>query len=449
MPADSKTRDHLKEIRERLAQARSERATARKELDSAREAFGEADFANDVKITETTEFREAQNAAETWGNLGDQITQLESDEREVRRVLGAVAPQGESPGNSAALAHPASNWDGRRLLAASEGYAHAKESGLFNSRQKFGTVEIGQVATRETAMSFLSGQGILGASLPGAPAGDVTVATGSYVPPDYRGVLAPRLRQLTLLDIIPTGTTDSNSVEYVQLTAVPFGAAETAELALKPQLGLTTNDATASVRTIAGFIKASRQSLNDVAGLATLINTLLPYEIRRRVEAQILAGDGVGQNILGILNTTGIGAPPAVAGDNVADAVLRAMTTIILSDSDPDFVAMNPLDWQSLLLMRSDVGGANTGQYLYGTPGTLATPTLWGMTITPSRIIPQGSPLVGDSMGCTILVNEGVNIRTSDSDQDDFIRNRVTVLAETRIAFPVWRPTAFTVAAVD
>ena len=38
------------------------------------------------------------------------------------------------------------------------------------------------------------------------------------------------------------------------------------------------------------------------------------------------------------------------------------------------------------------------------------------------------------------LLREGVNVRTSDSDQDDFTKNRVTLLAETRVAFPVWRP---------
>jgi hypothetical protein len=40
-------------------------------------------------------------------------------------------------------------------------------------------------------------------------------------------------------------------------------------------------------------------------------------------------------------------------------------------------------------------------------------------------------------------MRQGVNVKTSDADQDDFIRNRVTLLAECRAAFPVWRPSAF------
>jgi hypothetical protein len=96
------------------------------------------------------------------------------------------------------------------------------------------------------------------------------------------------------------------------------------------------------------------------------------------------------------------------------------------------------------------------GDYLMDMPGGIeawagagggARPTIWGLQITRSRIIDQAAPLVGDSNGATLLVREGVNVKTSDADQDDFIRNRVTVLAETRVAFPVWRPNFFAQAA--
>ena len=62
--------------------------------------------------------------------------------------------------------------------------------------------------------------------------------------------------------------------------------------------------------------------------------------------------------------------------------------------------------------------------------------------------MPQATPLVGDSTGATLLMRQGVNVKTSDSDQDDFINNRVTILAECRAAFPIWRPTAFATAPI-
>ncbi len=68
---------------------------------------------------------------------------------------------------------------------------------------------------------------------------------------------------------------------------------------------------------------------------------------------------------------------------------------------------------------------------------------LWDLPIIDSKVIPETSALVGDfTLACSLLVREGVNTRISDADQDDFIRNRVTLLAEARVALPVWQPSA-------
>lgn len=458
MKPDAQMRNKLKDIRDQLASCRSERSEAMKERDAAKAAFAGTDFNADQKITETAEFKAAEEAVRKVGNIDDRIADLKTTESAILGMLGESGPPeglDRVPGGS--QMPRARHWDGHRLLAESDEFRTAVESGIFNSTGHFGTVTFGEVASREDAIRFLAtaGQGgMQAAALPNAPAGIVD-STQGYIPPDFRGIIPPRLMPLTLLDLIPTGTTDSNVINYVQVTAIPGTAAETAELAVKPEEGLATIDATAPVRTIAGWIKASRQSLDDVAGLATLINTLLPYDVRRRILTQMLAGNGVGQNILGLYNTTGVLAPAAVAGDNAMDALLRAMTQIILSDSDPNFVAVNPITWQNMLLTREQSLQMNTvtnpqafqGEYLLGGPGMLSSPTIWGLTLTQSRAIPQANPLVGDAMGCSLLVREGVNVKTSDSDQDDFIRNRVTILAEARVAFPVWRPSAFAIVA--
>ena len=47
--------------------------------------------------------------------------------------------------------------------------------------------------------------------------------------------------------------------------------------------------------------------------------------------------------------------------------------------------------------------------------------------------------------GATLFVREPVTIRMSDADQDDFVRNRVTVLGEGRFGLAVWSPASFCV----
>jgi HK97 family phage major capsid protein len=438
--ADAQIRDRLKEVRDQLSSARDRRAQAKKERDAARDAFAGTETTG-RKLTEVPEFINAEQAVRELGTIDDEINELRNAESGILGLLGEVLPNENGHGPQGERVTPPSAWSGQTLLARSEEYARSRSIGVWHSHNQFGTINLGEIATRDDAARFLA------AGLPAAPAGGVTTTSTAWiVPPDYRGIVPPKLMPLNLLDLIPTGTTDSNVVEYVQITAIPGSAAPVDEAVLKPQEGITAVDATAPVRTIAGWIKSSRQSLDDVAGLSTLINTLLPYDVRRAVMAQILAGDGTGMNLTGIYNTTGVAKPALVGGDTPADALLRAMTAVILSFNEPNFVAMNPLTWQDLMLLKN-----TQGNYIYGAPGQLpggvVAQTIWGLPIVTSVIIPQANPLVGDSMGCTLLVREGVNVKTSDSDQDDFVRNRITVLAETRVAFAVWRPSAFAIAA--
>jgi hypothetical protein len=444
--ADAKTRDKLKDVRDRLQGKRSERVQLRQQRDACRDAFGEADFANDTDITTTQEFIDAEQAVGAVGRCEDEISNLEAAESAILRMLGSGEGTAGRNGHAATVGDtPASmGWNGHNLLSASESYRKAIDSGVFHSDAHFGTVTLGRICGRDDFAQFVSPR--WAANIATAPAAAVGTWQGGVVA-ENRGVLSPQLRPLTLLDLIPTGTTDSNIIQYVQVTGLPGYAAETAELALKPQEGLAFTDATAPVRTIAGYIKMARQAMDDMAGLATLVNTLLPYDVRRRLENQVLNGGGTGQDLLGILNTAGIGAPASVTGDNIMDGILRAITTVVLSDGDPGFVAMNPLTYQDVAIMKS----ANDGHYIFERPGGIeqwaGAPglggTVWGLPVARNRQILKANPLVGDPSGATLLVREGVNVKTSDADQDDFIRNRVTVLAETRVALPVWKPAAF------
>jgi HK97 family phage major capsid protein len=444
--ADVQIRDRLKAVRDQLADLRQRRTEAKKERDAAKTAFANADFSKegDPKLTDSAEFKNAEEWVRRVGDLDDEIDDKKAEETAILGLLGNDAPDpanGNGPNPGLPIVH---GWDGHALLRNSDGYTDARERGVFHSTGAFGTVDLGQIATREQAVDVLRGR--MMAAVPNAPGG-VTIGSPAapIIVPDYRGVISPLLLSLSLIDLIPTGTTDSNIVNYVQVSGIPGPAAETAELAAKPQLGMTFVDAQAPVVTIAGFIKAARQALDDMAGLATMINTLLPYAVRRRLLGQVIAGDGVGQNLLGIMNTTGIGAPAFVTGDTLPDAVLRAMTTIILSDADPNFVALNPTDWQTIMLLKNTLGN-----YIYGAPGAqpggMPSQTLWGLALTANRIMAAGKPLLGDAGQATIMVREGLNVKTSDSDQDDFIKNRVTVLAEMRTAFLVWRPAGFATA---
>lgn len=441
---DKTVRDQLKAVREDISTARDDLPTLNKAIDETKEAFASkhGDSAP-AELKDSPEFKAAQDAVAARGEKLDEIADLQESERGLLGLLGESTPDPRGNGPSDERSRANGGWDAEGLLAG-EAYQELKESGIIDSKSKLGTVQLGRLADRDSSARFLA-----------ADIGSDNM-TGA-IPADRRGIVTPNLKRLTLLDLIPIGTTDSDIVQYVQVLTIPEQAAEVPETgsgedaALKPEASFTTRDADAPVRMIAAWLKLRRRALRDVSGLQSLISILLPHDVRRRLESQILVGDGEDDTLKGILNTDGIGAPEFETGDNIADAILRAITTVVLSDGDPNFVALHPLAQQDLMMMRENGGNdANrSGAYLYGSPASPAAPTIWGLAMTSNRAVPQPTPLVGDSMGASILVREGMNVLVSDSDGDDFRRNRVTVLAEQPVAFPVWRPSSFAVAQTE
>lgn len=440
-------REHREAVAGELSSLRARRTQLLKDRDAVKGELAGIPASDIAALRDSEAFKRAEGISR---DLNDVQREIEASEGTQTALLGLMAETvpseipSEVQGENLRQTHGIV--DARAAVAASEELRDLAKSGMFapGTRRKFGTVDIGEVADRDLVGAYLSGR-VAAGPLPAATPGPIGTFAGG-VPVDYRGIVPPMLQPLSLLDLIPTGTTDSNTVDYVQVTGLPLGAAETAELALKPELGFATSDQQAPVRTIAGWIKLARQALADIAGLGTFINTQIPYAVRYRLLQQLVGGDGSGVNLKGIYNTTGVLAPAHTVNFNAADDVLNAVTQILLSGAEPNFVAMHPVDYQTLALTKS-----TTGNYIYVQPGSshdqpspaLSPPaTLWGLPVVRSWAVPQGTPLVGDSSAMTLLIREGLTVRTSDSDQDDFVRNRVTVLGEMRCAFVVWRPAA-------
>jgi HK97 family phage major capsid protein len=84
------------------------------------------------------------------------------------------------------------------------------------------------------------------------------------------------------------------------------------------------------------------------------------------------------------------------------------------------------------------------GHYYSGGPFSVTPQVMWGVPLVPSPAMAQGTVLIGDfAAGAQLFIREGVSVLLSDSDQDDFIKNEVTLLGEMRAALAVWRPAAF------
>ena len=114
---------------------------------------------------------------------------------------------------------------------------------------------------------------------------------------------------------------------------------------------------------------------------------------------------------------------------------------MLAAEATPDAVVLNPVDYGSMLAAKAVGSGERLDSNgAFSTPGD----TIWGLPAIVSTVLPAGQCLVGDfGLGATLFVREGINTRMSDSDQDDFVRNRVTILGEGRFGLGIWQLAAF------
>lgn len=269
----------------------------------------------------------------------------------------------------------------------------------------------------------------------------VSASAGNLIRGDrHAGIVNLPERRLTVRDLLTPGSTNSNAVEYVKELLFTNAAAMVAEGLLKPQSQLTYSLTTTNVRTMAHWVRASRQVLSDAPQLRSIIDGRLRYGLAYVEEAQLLNGDGTGQNLLGLIpQATAYVAPFALAGATVIDTVRLALLQASLADYPATGMVMHPSDWARVETLKD-----SQGRYIIGNPQQGTTPTLWGLPVVATQAITIDKMLVGAfRLGAQIFDREDAVVMVSTEDQDNFVKNMVTVLAEERLALAVYRPTAF------
>lgn len=269
----------------------------------------------------------------------------------------------------------------------------------------------------------------------------------SLVPGDRRpGIIALPDRQLTIRDLVLPGQTSSGNVEYVKETGFTNNAAPVAEGAAKPYSDLTYDLASAPVRTIAHLFKASRQIMDDAPGLRSMIDGRARYGLRFVEENQLLNGSGTGQNIHGLVpQATAFNPAFAAADETGIDRLRLAVLQVVLAEYPATAFVLNPIDWAKIELTK-DAGG----NYIIGNPQGSLTPTLWNLPVVSTQAMAAGEFLTGAfSFAAQIFDRMDIEVLLSTENDKDFENNLVSIRAEERLAFAVYRPEAFVTGDVE
>lgn len=255
------------------------------------------------------------------------------------------------------------------------------------------------------------------------------------------GILTLPQRRMTVRDLITPGNMDGNALEYVKETGFTNNAGMVAEGTKKPESSIKFDLVATTAKVIAHYMKASRQILSDASQLASFIDGRLRYGLAFKEEQQLLNGDGTGQNLLGIIpQATAFAAPfdPAGTETNI-DNIRLAFLQSELAEYPATGVVMNPIDWARIELTKD-----TTGRYIIGNPQGVLGATLWNRPVVTTQAITVDKFLAGAfRLGAQIFDRWQARVEVATENEDDFVKNLVTILAEERLALAVYRPEAF------
>jgi len=272
------------------------------------------------------------------------------------------------------------------------------------------------------------------------------------------GSIVPQYRMpLVVRDLLGAESISGNALTYFVEAAdsgILGGPAKTAEGAAKPMVEFPDpTSVTEALVKVASYYKETDELLEDYAWLASSIDNRALYLHRKWVNNVLLNGTSATHGIVGILNRSGIGAAAGTSSAPTvvdADHIFGAMMAI---EGDAgmtaDAIVINPADYQTLRLAKDSNdqyygGGYFAGQY--GTNGMDMYPSIWGLRTVVTPAIAAGTCLVGAfRQGASVIskAGSGLRVEMTNSDADDFTKNRVTVRVEERLALAVRYPKAF------
>jgi Phage capsid family len=249
--------------------------------------------------------------------------------------------------------------------------------------------------------------------------------------PVYVGAVSGPAPVIRVRSLIPTVGITAGSIVYTRESSFVNNAAPVAEGAAKPQSDVVYANVTAPAETIAHYCKVSRQTYEDLPQLAAELEARLVYGLQTKEEAQLLKGSGVSPNLQGFYTVaTAAAVPPA--GTTLLDRIRLGVGQVAAAGYQATGVVVSTADATANALLKD-----TTGQYLVLPPGFLPP-------VVVSSALVAGEWLVGDfDRGSTLYERENATVQVAAYNEDDFLKNLYTVLAELREVLAIYQTAAF------
>ncbi|MBT2566572.1 phage major capsid protein [Arthrobacter sp. ISL-85] len=241
----------------------------------------------------------------------------------------------------------------------------------------------------------------------------------------------------TFLQVIPTVERPA-AYSYLAQSVRTENAAVVSSGAVKPTslLSLVKKDGKLSV--IATLSEPmDKFVLEDGEALQTWVGAELSQSVLTALEAQVLSGNGTGDNLTGLANTSGIQTFTSAAGNTDKLVELRkALTKLETAGEVPVEFILNPADWEALTIKRNASGEFDTGSAI-----DAETRKAWGVPVALSNSLAANSYyLLGE--GAAVIGRDKGIVTEWGTPGDMFTRNQVQARTEGRFNLEVRRPSA-------
>ncbi|HEY8593301.1 MAG TPA: phage major capsid protein [Sphingomicrobium sp.] len=268
---------------------------------------------------------------------------------------------------------------------------------------------------------------------------DAAGSVGALIQPQQASAPPLPQRRMTIRALLASGNTNSNLIEFDREKVFTNNADVVADGATKPQSEIQYEDATAPVRTIAHWMRVNVQTLADAPALRSIIDQRLRYGLAYKEEVQLLTGSGSGQNLNGLVTqATAYAAAGGLTAATPLEVIRLMILQVVLAEFPANGIVMNPIDLAAIELSKD-----GDGRYLVGDPQGTLQRRLWGLPVVETQAMAVDKALVGAfDMAAQIFDRQDATVEVSTEDQDNFIKNKVTIRAEERLALAVYRPQA-------
>jgi HK97 family phage major capsid protein len=246
-------------------------------------------------------------------------------------------------------------------------------------------------------------------------------------------------RKVHIRSLVPVGTISTGLFTFPKETGGEGEAGPQTQGSTKPQIDFDITMTDAPAQYIAGFVRISRQMLDDVPAMTSFLQARLLEKYLLAEDSQLLFGNGSAPNLTGL--TVNAAAFSGAATVDV-EQLVQAIAQVEASNYSATGILINPSDWANIVNTKNTNSAYSLpGSTVVTTDGTLS---IAGIPIYKSTAITVDKFLVGDwSMGAQIMQNQGISVQFSEMDSDNFQKNMITVRVEARIAFPIYYNSAF------